>query len=69
MSVYTVVRRLASDKKTSIRKIEQDLELSNGRLSTWDHHMPAADSLQDVASYLGVTSSFILDEARKEETK
>lgn len=66
VSVYTTIKSIATDKKISIRKIEKDLSLANGVISHWDKSMPRADSLQMVADYLGVTSSFILNESRKE---
>lgn len=66
MSVYTAIKNIASNKKISIYKIEKDLNLTNGVISHWDKSMPRADSLQEVADYLGVTSGFILNKSRKE---
>lgn len=68
MSIYSVVQDIASQRKVSIYRIEQDLGLSNGRISKWDLSEPQASALQRVANYLGVTSAYILDKA-KEETK
>lgn len=67
MSVYTAIKGIANERKISIYKIERDLQLTNGVISHWDKSMPRADSLQSVADYLGVTSSFILNKARNEE--
>lgn len=66
MSVYKAIKSIARDRDKSIYRIEQDLRLSNGRISKWDQRMPAADTLQRVADYLGVTSAFILDKAKKD---
>lgn len=69
MSVYTAIKNIAKKRDVSIFRIEKDLELTNGVISHWDKSMPRADSLQAVADYLGVTSSFILNESRKEGMK
>ncbi|MDV6381137.1 XRE family transcriptional regulator [Pediococcus pentosaceus] len=65
MSVYTAIKNIAKKRDVSIFRIEKDLNLTNGVISHWDKSMPRADSLQAVADYLGVTSSFILNESRK----
>lgn len=67
MSVYTAIKGIANERKISVYKIEHDLQLTNGVISHWDKSMPRADSLQSVADYLGVTSSFILNKARNRE--
>ncbi|WP_367364922.1 XRE family transcriptional regulator [Pediococcus parvulus] len=69
MSVYTAIKGIANERKISVYKIERDLQLTNGVISHWDKSMPRADSLQSVADYLGVTSSFILNKARQKEGK
>lgn len=67
MSVYTAIKGIANERKISVYKIERDLQLTNGVISHWNKSMPRADSLQSVADYLGVTSSFILNKARNRE--
>ncbi|EEX28307.1 toxin-antitoxin system, antitoxin component, Xre family [Lactobacillus crispatus MV-3A-US] len=59
MSLYTAVKKVAGQNHKSIYQIEHDLQLSNGMISKWDRSMPRADSLQDVADYLGVTTQFL----------
>lgn len=66
MSVYTVVKKLADKKGQSVYRIEHDLGISNGTIGRWNHSMPRADTLQLVADYLNVTSSYILNRAGKE---
>ncbi|MCT7822323.1 MAG: XRE family transcriptional regulator, partial [Lactobacillus crispatus] len=53
MSLYSVIKDIAKEKHKSIYQIEHDLKMSNGMISKWDRSMPRADSLQDVADYLG----------------
>lgn len=67
MTVYSVIKRIALEKGDSIASIEKNLDLSNGIISKWDKSMPRADSLQMVADYLGVTSAYILNMARKKD--
>lgn len=67
MSLYTAVKKVADQNHKSIYQIEHDLQLSNGMISKWDRSMPRADSLQDVADYLGVTTQFLFKLAREDK--
>lgn len=65
MSLYTAIKKVAVQNHKSIYQIEHDLQLSNGMISKWDRSMPRADSLQNVADYLGVTTQFLFKLARE----
>lgn len=65
MSLYSAVKSVAKEKHKSIYQIERDLKMSNGMISKWDRSMSRADSLQDVADYLGVTTQFLFKLARE----
>lgn len=65
MSLYTAVKKVATQNHKSIYQIEHDLQLSNGMISKWDKSMPRADALQNVADYLGVTTQFLFKLARE----
>lgn len=65
MSVYSVIKSISNDKHITIHRIERDLNLTNGLISKWDNSMPRADTLQNVADYLGVTTTFILNKSRE----
>lgn len=67
MSLYTAVKQVAAKNHKSIYQIEHDLQLSNGMISKWDKSMPRADALQSVADYLGVTTQYLFNLARKEK--
>ena len=67
MSLYTAVKQIAAKNHKSIYQIEHDLQLSNGMISKWDKSMPRADALQSVADYLGVTTQYLFNFARKEK--
>lgn len=69
MKLYDAVKDVSSKKGMSIYKLERALGYSNGSISKWNRQVPNAIRLQEVADYLGVTSSYILNEARKEEQK
>nr|WP_240088772.1 helix-turn-helix transcriptional regulator [Ligilactobacillus ruminis] len=53
-------------KGISIYKLEKNLGYPNGSISKWNRQIPNAVRLQEVADYLGVTSSYILSQSRKE---
>lgn len=67
MLLYTAVKQIAAKNHKSIYQIEHDLQLSNGMISKWDKSMPRADALQSVADYLGVTTQYLFNLARKEK--
>lgn len=67
MLLYSAVKSVAKEKHKSIYQIERDLKMSNGMISKWDRSMPRADSLQDMADYLGVTTQYLFNLARKEK--
>ena len=58
---YDKVKKFAKKKGVSVRKIEIDLELSNGSISKWNASTPGADKLEKVANYLGVNVSDFFD--------
>lgn len=65
MKIYDTVKRLSSEKNISIYRLEKDLGLANGAISKWNRQIPNALRFQEVADYLGVTTSYILNESRK----
>lgn len=67
MSIYSAIKDIAKDKNKSVYRIERDLGYVPGKISKWDDSMPRADSLQEVADYLGVTSSFILNKSKENQ--
>nr|DAU85694.1 MAG TPA: repressor protein [Caudoviricetes sp.] len=69
MKIYNVIKKLAYSKGISVSFLEKSLRLSNGSVSKWNATVPNAVVLQEVANYFDVTTSFILDEARKDDEK
>ena len=69
MKIYDTVKRLSSEKNISVYRLEKDLGLAKGAISKWNSQIPNALRLQEVADYLGVTSSYILNESRKDGNK
>ena len=65
MSIYSAIRDIASNKDISVRKIEQDLKLSNGSIGKWNKSDPTIFKIQMVADYLGVTTGYILIKAKE----
>lgn len=66
MNVYRVVQALARNQGKSVYRVEKDLQLSNGSINRWKNSMPAADTLERVAKYLGTTVEDILKQSRGE---
>lgn len=69
MKIYDAVKEISNKKNVSIYRLEKDLGLANGAISKWNRQIPNAVRLQEVANYLGVTISYILDLSRKDGDK
>lgn len=66
MEIYNAVKGISLKKGISIYKLEKNLGYPNGSISKWNRQITNAVRLQEVADYLGVTSSYILSQSRKE---
>ena len=66
MGLRDVIKDLTVQKKISVAELERTLGFGNGSISKWNRQVPNAVRLQEVADYLGVTSSYILSQSRKE---
>ena len=66
VEIYNAVKGISLKKGISIYKLEKNLGYPNGSISKWNRQIPNAVRLQEVADYLGVTSSYILSQSRKE---
>lgn len=60
MDLLERVKKLCSEKKISQRKLEAELELSNGSVSKWNKSSPSGDVLQKVADYFNVSVDYLL---------
>lgn len=59
--VYARIVSLCKEKKISIHKLEMELGLSSGLISKWQKVRPTAANLSKVASYFGVSLSYLLN--------
>lgn len=63
MIILTLVQRikeLADEKNTTFAEIERKTGISNGQIRRWDKSSPKADNLQKVATYLHVSTDYLL---------
>lgn len=60
MNLLEIVKKLCSEKGISQRKLESDLNLSNGATSKWNKSSPSGDVLQKVADYFDVSVDYLL---------
>ena len=60
--LYEKIVAVATERGTSIRKIEEECGLSNGSVIKWRTSKPAAESLYKVAKFLGLTVEDLLKE-------
>ena len=65
MSVYNRIKSLSKEKKISINKLEQELDLSRGSLCKIDTNIPSAGKMQKIADYFGISVDFLM--GREEE--
>lgn len=67
MSIYSAIKDIAGSKRIPIRKIERNLNFSNGTIGKWDKSDPSVSKIQMVADYLGVTMGYILIKAKEDK--
>lgn len=59
--LYTRIKDLCEKRQISIRKLENDCDLSNGCIAKWKTAQPAAASLYKVAKRLDVSVEELLE--------
>lgn len=63
------IKKLAQEKRLSIRQIEIAAEVSNGAIARWDEKLPSVDKVYRVANVLGCTvDDLIREDAEPTET-
>lgn len=69
MSFLEKIKKLCEENNISQRKVESDLELSNGSISKWSKSSPSGDVVQKLADYFGISTDYLLgnSEFRNEE--
>lgn len=60
--IYQNIKRICSEKKISISKLEKDVGLGNGTVGKWQTVTPRVDSIQLVATYLGIPLAELIAE-------
>ena len=65
--IYENIKRLAKEKGITVRKIEQDLGLSNGSIGKYDHAAPSVYRAFEIAKYLGCTVYDLIGETESNE--
>lgn len=60
--IYRNIKRLASERNISIRKIERDCELGNGTIGQIEHGNPTISTLTKIAYVLECTVDDLLKE-------
>ncbi|CAH0417501.1 XRE family transcriptional regulator [Periweissella fabaria] len=58
--IYENIKHFARMQGKSIRKIEQQAELSNGSIGKWDYNKPDVYKIRKVAALLDVTIDDLL---------
>lgn len=57
--IYDRIKKLCKDKKISVNKLEETLEISKGSLCKIDVNKPSAEKMQKLADFFGVTVEFL----------
>ncbi|EGO5178532.1 helix-turn-helix domain-containing protein [Enterococcus faecalis] len=60
MDLYEKIKLLASEKKMSIRQLEEALGFGNGVINRWRKNTPGSDKLKKVADYFDVSTDYLL---------
>ena len=60
VQIYSNIKRVAKEKGTSVKRVEELAELSCGSICKWDVVSPTARNLKKVADILDVTVDELL---------
>ena len=60
MDLYEKIKLLASEKKMSIRQLEETLGFGNGVINRWRKNTPGSDKLKKVADYFNISVDYLL---------
>lgn len=61
--IYNKIKEIAKKRNVSIRKIEQECDISNGSICKWNEVDPGVSKLMAVANYFEIPIDyFILDD-------
>ncbi|ARV03993.1 XRE family transcriptional regulator [Enterococcus faecalis] len=68
MDLYEKIKLLASEKKMSIRQLEETLGFGNGVINRWRKNTPGSDKLKKVADYFDVSVDYLLGRTENPNT-
>jgi len=60
VGVIARIKDLCVNKDSSFAKLERELGFGNGTIRNWDKNSPSVDKLQKVASYVMVSTDYLL---------
>lgn len=66
-TLYLRVRDLANIKHVSLAKVERDLGLSNGIISSWKTSQASQDKINVLADYFDVSTDYLLGRPEAEK--
>lgn len=66
-TLYLRVRDLANIKHVSLAKVERDLGLSNGIISSWKTSQASQDKINALADYFDVSTDYLLGRPEAEK--
>lgn len=71
MMIYSRIKTLCKEKKISVNKLEEILEISKGSLCKIDVNKPSAEKMQKIADFFGVTVEFLAtgEESKEQENE
>lgn len=68
VNLYEKIKELATQKKISIRQLEEKLGFANATLRRWDKNKPSVDKIQAVAKFFNVSVDYLLGNEEKSDT-
>lgn len=55
-----IIKQLCDKRKTTIKALEEAVNLGNGTIRRWDKSSPSVDKLLRVAQYFGVSLDYLV---------
>lgn len=61
------IKGLCKERNIALRKLEQEIGVSNGAISKWNKSSPSIETLNKVADYFGVSTDYLLGKTDQKE--
>ena len=68
MTIYERIKELCKERKISVNKLEENLNIAKGSLCRIDVNKPSADKINKLAKFFGVSAEYLVSGKTEEKS-